>query len=58
MIEASTPWERELLQSHEEIRLIERERALCDIALLMRRYEITVAELQVHMLDGGRAENS
>jgi len=51
MREASTPWERELLQSQEEIRLIERERALRQIVLLMRRFEITAAELEKHMLD-------
>lgn len=53
-----TPWERELLQAGEKIRLIEREKALRDIAVLMRRYEITADELEAHMLDGAGAGRS
>lgn len=52
MKQVITPWDLELICAEEECLLIERERALRDIALLMRRYEITAAELEAHMLGG------
>lgn len=42
----STHWEREQIHAEEECWRAEREQALRDIVLLMRRYEIAAADLE------------
>lgn len=52
---ASTHWEREQIHAEEECWRAERDRALCDIILLMRRYEITAADLEPLLQEPGKS---
>jgi hypothetical protein len=45
MEQQATHWERERIQFDHEIRIIERERALEHVILLLRRHHISVDEL-------------
>ncbi|AZI36353.1 hypothetical protein [Caenibius tardaugens] len=50
---ASTHWKRERVHAEEECWQAEREQALRDIILLMRRYDISMNELEPLLQDGG-----
>lgn len=46
MVIANTPWERERQQALEELRLLERGKALEDIARLMRFHGISIEDIR------------